>query len=95
MGIPLEEMDVVFGEGMDPADVEFREIHRSAERPSNDDDDSETSSLVRGRRPRSYDSPAGSRLSSPAPNQGWLGAVFGRRKVGDAYQAVPSGGDHA
>ncbi|CAE6467839.1 unnamed protein product [Rhizoctonia solani] len=78
MGIPLEEMDVVFGE----------------EPPSNDDDDSETSSLVRGR-PRTYDSPAGSRLSSPAPNQTWLGSIFGRRKAGDAYQAVPSEGDHA
>ncbi|CAE6467093.1 unnamed protein product [Rhizoctonia solani] len=78
MGIPLEEMDVVFGE----------------EPPSNDDDDSETSSLVRGRH-RTYDSPAGSRRSSPAPNQTWLGSLFGRRKAGDAYQAVPSGGDHA
>ncbi|KEP53024.1 putative MFS monosaccharide transporter [Rhizoctonia solani 123E] len=78
MGIPLEEMDVVFGE----------------ERPTNDDDDSETSSLVRGRH-RTYDSPAGSRRSSPAPNQTWLGSIFGRRKTGDAYQAVPSEGDHA
>ncbi|CUA70517.1 Sugar transport protein 4 [Rhizoctonia solani] len=78
MGIPLEEMDAVFGE----------------EPPSNDDDDSETSSLVRGR-PRTYDSPAGSRRSSPAPNQSWLGSIFGRRKAGDAYQAVPSEGDHA
>ncbi|CAE7184477.1 unnamed protein product [Rhizoctonia solani] len=78
MGIPLEEMDVVFGE----------------EPPSNDDDDSETSSLVRGR-PRTYDSPSGSRRSSPAPNQTWLGSIFGRRKAGDTYQAVPSEGDNA
>ncbi|KAG9096460.1 hypothetical protein FS749_008422 [Ceratobasidium sp. UAMH 11750] len=78
-GIPLEEMDVVFGEERITGD---------------DDDDSETSSLVRGR-PRSYDSPAGSRRSSPArpasSNKGWFKNVFGgagRQK----YQAVPSEG---
>ncbi|KAG8724600.1 hypothetical protein FRC09_016743 [Ceratobasidium sp. 395] len=48
-GIPLEEMDIVFGEEPTPGD---------------DDDDSETSSLVRGR-PRTYDSPAGS--DAPVP----------------------------
>ncbi|KAG8742204.1 hypothetical protein FRC10_001900 [Ceratobasidium sp. 414] len=79
-GIPLEEMDVVFGEEPITGD---------------DDDDSETSSLVRGR-PRSYDSPAGSRRSSPAPaggKKGWFKNVFsgsgsGRQK----YQAVPNEG---
>ena len=75
-GIPLEEMDAVFGE--EPV------------RGADDDDDSEISSLVRGR-PRSYDSPAGSRRSSPAPSKGWWGSLFGRRTGRETYQAVPGG----
>ncbi|QRV75792.1 Sugar (and other) transporter [Ceratobasidium sp. AG-Ba] len=78
-GIPLEEMDAVFGEEPITGD---------------DDDDSETSSLVRGR-PRSYDSPAGSRRSSPAPAKGWFKNVFSGGAGGggrQAYRPVPSDG---
>ncbi|KAG8724596.1 hypothetical protein FRC09_016739 [Ceratobasidium sp. 395] len=60
----------------------------------NDDDDSETSSLVRGR-PRTYGSPAGSRRLSPAPTEGkkeWFQNVFGGGSGGQKYQAVPSEG---
>ncbi|KAG8720974.1 hypothetical protein FRC09_008695, partial [Ceratobasidium sp. 395] len=78
-GIPLQETDVVFGEGSITGD---------------DDDDSETSSLVRGRL-RTYESPAGSQRPSPAPTggkKGWFQNVFGGGSGGQKYQAMPNEG---
>ena len=81
MGVPLEEMDAVFGEGSPIIYVQgIRLLNLSLESGSDDDDDDdddndddnedpETLSLVRGAAAApSYTSPSGSRDETPTSN---------------------------
>jgi len=99
MGVPLEEMDTVFGEGQFASYsltsscriLIFLTPDKGEE--TDDDEESETTSLVRGRAtgPSSYNSPSSSRRQSPEGGQqsysnepigsklqGWMDSLLGR-----------------
>ena len=61
MGVPLEEMDEVFGEGDRESCAKDEALNISLDAGSDDEDedeDSETLSLVRGASTQSYTSPS-------------------------------------
>jgi hypothetical protein len=91
MGVPLEEMDAVFGEGMlcsciyrHTADVSYiEEIEEQL------DNDSERASLVASTLPTNHQAirPVPKRLNA-SPGRGWVSRLMGRTNSHASYEPI-------
>jgi len=86
MGVPLEEMDAVFGEGMSFVPYAFHTCNSfffSDElQEYYENEESERASLVGSARSRSRSirsHPTSPSRKPPTPQSGWLGRIMGRR----------------
>lgn len=77
MGVPLEEMDVVFGEGKPSFSKYWLSIHNhyAEELETQLDNESERASLI-------------SRPSHHGSSRGWVSRVMGRKSTRSTYEPI-------